>query len=155
MAVSALASTTAISTLWLFVSQGRTREQLVNGIVVALLNVGSFVAGLPWGAAGVATASALCFIFVQTPFLCRAATRTGPVRARHLVAALAPFVVAGAAAAAAGFLAEPYVPAEGPRRLGAMLVLLYAVFGLALLCQPAGQRMLGGLWRIRAMLRAG
>ena len=83
------------STGWLFMSQDRTREMRNWGIVSALLYIGSFFAGLPWGAIGVAT----CYIAVgtvQAPVLWWVATRVGPVSLRALVRSMLPHLVAAA-----------------------------------------------------------
>ena len=70
------------STSWLFTSQDRSNEQLRYGIVVSILSMFSFIAGLPWGAQGVAAGSGLSLFFVSTPYMCYKATKTGAVSAK-------------------------------------------------------------------------
>ncbi len=140
---------------WLFVSQGRVREQLAwsaagSGIVLA-----SFAAGLPWGPVGVAAASAAFAWVVGSPLLFWAATRRGPVGLRDLLNAVLP--VALATLAAGGTLAS--IPGSvwpaGAAGLAAALAVAYAATLAVLACLPAGNRMLRDLWRLRSTLRAG
>jgi PST family polysaccharide transporter len=54
------------------------------------------VAGLPWGALGVAISSVFVDIFVRAPLILLSCGSAGPVRTRHLLATLAPAWTAGA-----------------------------------------------------------
>jgi O-antigen/teichoic acid export membrane protein len=65
---------------WLFISQGRTREQLLWGVVSSGMIVMSFVIGLHWGAIGVSIAYAICINLIATPALLWLVGRRGPVR---------------------------------------------------------------------------
>jgi O-antigen/teichoic acid export membrane protein len=86
---------------WLLVSQGRTRELFRWGILATFLAVACFIAGLPWGAVGVAAAYTLLDVFVRTPILFWLVGRSGPVSARDMLGLLpqawACVAVAGAA----------------------------------------------------------
>jgi PST family polysaccharide transporter len=139
---------------WLFISQGRAREQLVWGAAGSGIVLASFVAGLPWGPIGVATASAAFAWAVGSPLLFWAATRRGPVGLRDLLGAIFP--VASATLAASCVLAA--IPGDiwpfGAAGLAAALAASYAVTGAVLACLPAGNRMLRDLWRLRSTLRA-
>lgn len=72
------------ATGWLFVAQDRTHEKLRWGVIGGIMIVGSFVAGLPWGAEGVAASYSLSGLFLRTPFLFWYVGRRGPVTTRDL-----------------------------------------------------------------------
>jgi O-antigen/teichoic acid export membrane protein len=78
------------TTGWLYMSQGRTRELLRIGALGSAIAIASFVAGLPWGALGVAISYVLVDIFVRAPLILLSCGSAGPVRTRHLLATLAP-----------------------------------------------------------------
>jgi O-antigen/teichoic acid export membrane protein len=79
LGLAALFQPLTYTTGWLFVSQGRTREQLLWGIIGSSMIVLSFVIGLRWGAIGVAIAYSLCMNFLATPVLLWMVGRRGPV----------------------------------------------------------------------------
>jgi PST family polysaccharide transporter len=77
------------STGWLFMTQGRTREMLRWGFIDVTMKVLSVVAGLPWGATGVA----VCIVirmYVQAPLIFWFVGRRGPVRVADFYRAIAP-----------------------------------------------------------------
>ena len=88
------------STGWLFMTQGRTREMLHWGFIDVSMKVASVVAGLPWGATGVALAIVIR-IYIQSPILYWYVGRKGPVRATHFYRAIAPAACAFAVTLAA------------------------------------------------------
>jgi PST family polysaccharide transporter len=69
---------------WLFISQGRTREQLAWGVVGSGIIVLSFLIGLHWGAIGVSIAYAICINLIATPLLLWYVGRRGPVTTADL-----------------------------------------------------------------------
>jgi O-antigen/teichoic acid export membrane protein len=83
------------TTGWLWVTQGRTEELWRWGKLGGLIAVASFVVGLPWGALGVAAAYTVTDIVVRTPIVVWWIGRSGPVRSRDLLAAVAPGWTAG------------------------------------------------------------
>ncbi|TWT36714.1 Lipopolysaccharide biosynthesis protein WzxC [Posidoniimonas corsicana] len=85
LSVAALWQTLSASVGWLFISQGRDREMLRWGCIHSLLVAGSFVAGAPFGAVGVAKAYALVFNLACLPLAFWMIGRSGQVRARDLV----------------------------------------------------------------------
>ena len=156
--VSALAIATAfaplsISSYWLFVSQDRAGEQLGYVGIKTVIAFAALLAGLPWGALGVAQSYAAFGILVHGSSLW-GATRHGPVNRGHVVRACYPILLAAAAAAAAllVFEAQQGVNAwPAPVRLLAEAMLSYAACGAALLCWPDGLRILAGIWRLRSV----
>lgn len=139
---------------WLFISQGRAREQLIWGAVGSGIVLVSFVVGLPWGPVGVATASAGFAWLIGAPLLFWAVTRSGPVRLIELLGAIAPiaFAALGAGTILALFPGEVWPP--GVVGLTAALIVSYAATAMVLACLPAGNRMLRDLWRLRYTLRS-
>lgn len=64
---------------WLFASQGRGRDWLFASSLVSLITVASFVAGLPFGPAGVAIVYSVTSFLIALPVLNYFAGRLGPV----------------------------------------------------------------------------
>ena len=139
---------------WLFISQGRAREQLAWGAAGSGIVLVSFVAGLPWGPVGVATASAAFAWGIGSPLLFWAATRRGPVRLRDLLGAVFPVAAATGGAACVLAAVPGGVWPAGAAGLAAALTASYAATAAALACLPAGNRMLRDLWRLRDTLRS-
>ena len=69
---------------WLFASQGRGKEWLLNSSIVSAIIFASFLAGLPFGPAGVAIVSSGVSLLVGMPTLYYFAGRRGPVRTSDL-----------------------------------------------------------------------
>lgn len=101
LGLAALHQPISATTGWLFISQSRTGEFARWGLVVAVTSIAAFVAGLPWGAVGVAAAYALSDLFIRMPIVWYWIGRRGPVRTRDLVALAWPHVVANGVMAAA------------------------------------------------------
>jgi len=76
--------------LWLFTTQGRAREIFKWGVMGGIIAVASIVAGLPWGATGVAASYAVIDLCLTTPLLFWYVGRSGPVRTRDLYLTIAP-----------------------------------------------------------------
>ncbi len=79
---------------WLFTTQGRTREMLTWGFIGSGIAVMSIVAGLPWGARGVAASYAATDLCISTPLLFWYAGRRGPVRTSDFYRTIAPSIFA-------------------------------------------------------------
>lgn len=140
------------SAYWLFVSQGRVREQLRFGAATGTALVASAVIGVHWGPLGVARCYALFAPFVQGLPLW-GATRHGPVRGVQAWQACWPMVPALTAAAAAVVLAAALLP--GPPTCGLLALLLvfsYGACGATLMCFPAGIAIMRDVWVLREML---
>ncbi|WGF87023.1 lipopolysaccharide biosynthesis protein [Marinivivus vitaminiproducens] len=100
LALAAVGRPVGQSISWLFVSQGRTNEQLRMGVLVVLITFAGYVAGLHYGAAGVAAGVAATHLGIL-PLTFWLATRRGPVRYRRCGEAIVPGLVGGAALVAA------------------------------------------------------
>lgn len=142
LAVAALTQPVGNTMAWLFVSQGRTRDQLAWGIIAGVVAIGGFVLGLPHGPSGVAAAYALSTIgLLPLGFLW--ATRQGPVRMSDVWNALAPGILAAMAVALGvlGTKALDLLPASAPidaALAGGVALLVYAAI-------PSSRRRLTGL----------
>lgn len=88
--VQPLASTTG----WLFVTQGRTHDMFKWGMIGSTITVASIVAGLKWGAVGVAASYSFTFVIIVIPLLFWYVSRTGPVRMTDFYRTIAPVALA-------------------------------------------------------------
>src|SRR5207244_3764933 len=70
LCLGGIASLVYSTTFWLFVSQGRAKEQLRYGWITCAISIIGFASGLPWGPVGVAAGAGISFAFVSTPLTC-------------------------------------------------------------------------------------
>jgi PST family polysaccharide transporter len=155
LCLGSLASPIYSSTFWLFTTQERTKRQLGYVAATSVISVASFIAGLPWGPAGVAAGAGLSFLVVSTPLVCWGATKDGLVTATELGVALVPILIAGLVTLAALQLAHLYLPAAGAPMLAASVSLSYATFIGVLLSLPIGQPIVRRAWHLGLMLAQG
>jgi PST family polysaccharide transporter len=83
----------ACAACWLFESQGRGREMLVSNSILSGLAIASFVAGIPWGALGVAISFSVSGMLIRLPILFYIAGRSGPVTRKDLWSSFAKNIV--------------------------------------------------------------
>jgi O-antigen/teichoic acid export membrane protein len=69
---------------WLFQSQGRGREQLVNHTWVGIVTLVSYVVGLYWGTFGLVVTVAITTLLIRLPVVYYFAGRSGPVTSNDL-----------------------------------------------------------------------
>jgi PST family polysaccharide transporter len=148
MAAGTLLAPIGISLGWLFISQGRPREQLAWGTAASLLVVAGYGIGLPWGAVGVATAASAMSWLLATPLQGWAATRRGPVGPRDLLGCCWPFILVGLGVAAALRAAAPLAGGFEGWRLLLAPPLAYAVALAVLAMLPPGRRLLRDAWAL-------
>ena len=79
---------------WLLVSQGRSRHMFQWGVINGTLTSASIIAGLPWGAVGVAAAYSLVGLVIRKPLVFWFVGREGPVRTRDFYTTIAPSALA-------------------------------------------------------------
>lgn len=131
---------------WLFLTQGRSREMLRWGLIGPTLTVLFIVAGLPWGATGVAASYTAGYVCVVAPLLFWYVGRRGHVGARDIYGAVAMAFCAAVCAAGAVLLLRQ---AAGPLNPLVGLAAAFAVTaGVALLMfalLPRGRRALQDL----------
>lgn len=133
---------------WLFVTQGRAREMFRWSLIGPPLLILFIVAGLPWGAAGVAASYSAGYVCVVAPLLFWYVGRGGHVRTRDIYGAVAPMFCAALCAAAAVLIfrwgAGPLHPAVG---LAAGFGITAGVALLLFALLPRGRRALQDLSR--------
>ncbi len=98
LALATLLSPLSLASYWLFVSQGRARQQLPYATAKMVITLLAVLLGLHGGALGVTRMLALLSLPIDGVVLW-GALRAGPVRARHALRSLLP-VAAGVAASA-------------------------------------------------------
>jgi PST family polysaccharide transporter len=112
MAVAAFVQPVLNTSGWVYVSLGQTGRMARWGALFALLYCLSFVAGLPWGARGVALAYTVAVYLLALPGMW-AAFRFSPIRMATAGRAVVGPTVLGLAIATAGALARRwYGPGE-------------------------------------------
>lgn len=69
---------------WMYESQGRGRDQLLNHSASGLVTIAAYLIGLHWGPLGMIVSSAAIGLFVRLPIVYSIAGRKGPVKTRDL-----------------------------------------------------------------------
>jgi PST family polysaccharide transporter len=120
---------------WLLMTQDRTAEMLRWGSICSAITAGGVVAGLPFGAAGVAAGFALSGLFVRLPCQFWVIGRRGPVTARDLYGSMLPSLAASLAVAGAVWAlrqSQMWQPLEArPLVALALLALTAAIVSIA------------------------
>jgi PST family polysaccharide transporter len=127
LGIAGLVQPVGNSTGWLFISQGRSKDMLVWGMVSSMINVASFVVGLHWGLIGMAYAYAAVTVGVTTPALWYWVARRGPVSIGDLAGTTIPFGLAnGLGGLAFLFLRDLWMPSAVVGLIGAVAWLFLA-----------------------------
>ena len=143
LGVGALLQPVANTTGWLFITQGRTHHMLQWGLVGGTIIMLSIIAGLPWGALGVATSYTVVWLTVVAPLLFYFVGRTGHVRAADFYVAVAPSAGAAFAVLASLFLLRRWVVVASPLAGIAAASAVALVVTAAVFCAlPRGRRAL-------------
>jgi PST family polysaccharide transporter len=106
------------------------------GVIGATIAVISIVAGLPWGAAGVAAGYAITDLCLSTPLMFWYIGRKGPVGMRDIYRTIAPAMFAAACSLVALLLCRqwlaisPYLAVRLILAGGLTLAVSFLVFGL-------------------------
>ena len=96
---------------WLLFASGRVKRSLQMAMVIAPVVIGGYVAGLPYGASGVALGYSTAMALLTVPLIAWAIRGTSITRA-DVVNALRPTFVSAAVAGLASYAAVFYVPAS-------------------------------------------
>ncbi|MDQ6652350.1 MAG: lipopolysaccharide biosynthesis protein [Acidobacteriota bacterium] len=99
---------------WLLVTQGRTRHMLYWSMINAPIAILSVVAGLRYGALGVAASYSAARLLVANPLFFWFIGRTGPVHTSDFYRLLAPFTCASGAGIAVCLLFRKFVVIKNP-----------------------------------------
>jgi O-antigen/teichoic acid export membrane protein len=143
LALAGIVQPLANTTGWLFVTQGRTLEMFRWGLIGGGLAIGSFVAGLPWGAVGVAAAYGLTGLLVSTPLLMWYVCRRGPVSQGDMYGTLKVPAMAGAAVACSTWAVRQLLsPADPVVGLAVSVPLAIVVSLIVYALHPRGRRSL-------------
>lgn len=127
---------------WLFVSQGRAKEQLKWGGLGSAAVIVGYLIGIFWGPKGVAMSAAISSALVQIPMMWWAVTRSGPVTHADAIGLAIPIAVATAITGGLLALAAHEVDWGGLPMLALAGVLAYALFIAALAVFPSGRAQL-------------
>jgi len=130
------------TTGWLFITQGRTKDMFRLAMFGGPITIVSIVAGLPWGAVGVAT-SYVTGQFLMINILYWYVGRRGPVRTMDFYRTVAPFAAASLSALAACLAFRHWqhpVNALAGIMVCAVITLLTTILVLAVI--PAGRNAL-------------
>lgn len=139
LGISGLIQPVCNTTGWLFVSQGRTHHMLRWGMIGGVSMIAAIVAGLPWGAVGVAS-SYSCVVLALCPVLFWYVGRSGPVRTIDFYRAMSPAAWASFCVLATLLVVRHYLGEAHPFNgilICAGLALVVTLLALAVL--PAGR----------------
>lgn len=109
LGVAAMIQPVTRTVLWLFTTQGRTRELFKWGFISSAIGVVSIVAGLPWGATGVAAAYAAADLCLTTPLLFWYVGRRGPVRQGDFYRTISPAFCASVCSLVVLLISRPWL----------------------------------------------
>jgi O-antigen/teichoic acid export membrane protein/glycosyltransferase involved in cell wall biosynthesis len=84
LSIAALQAPLGACSSWLLTSQGRGKDSLVSSWIVSIIIALSFIAGLPFGPAGVAIAYSSSCLLIQVPVYYWIVGRNGPVSTKDL-----------------------------------------------------------------------
>jgi PST family polysaccharide transporter len=143
---------------WLYLSQDRTGEMLRASLVNSALTLPALLAGLPWGATGVAMSYAVSGVLLRVPVLLWLASRRGPVGLRQFVRVLAlPTLAAGIATGLIFALREsPYAAGLSDIALALVFAVVAGTTCLAVYAAvPHGRTILRHTARLPAMMMKG
>ena len=141
LGIAAMIQPVTKTSWWLFSTQGRTRELFHWGLLGGAIAIVSIVAGLPWGATGVAASYAVADLCIATPLLFWYVGRRGPVRTVDFYRTIAPVSAASACSLATLFLCRPWLSTVSSivARLSIALGITVVVSLLVLSALPAGR----------------
>jgi len=114
LGIAAFVQPVTNTTGWLFITQHRTREFFIWGLIGSAIAVASFVVGLPHGPVGVAAAYAISSLLIGTPCLLWYVGRRGPVSAKDILQACLKPWLTGLAVLAVIALLRLAFPHLGP-----------------------------------------
>jgi PST family polysaccharide transporter len=109
LGIAAMIQPVTKTSWWLFSTQGRTRELFHWGLLGGAIAIVSIVAGLPWGATGVAASYAVADLCVATPLLFWYVGRRGPVRTVDFYRTIAPVSASSVCSLATLFLCRTWL----------------------------------------------
>jgi len=140
LAIAGLAQVVNSTQGGIFVSQGRSGELARMSFIGAIIDISSFVIGLPYGALGVSIAYAASE-YLRTPCFWWFTTRRGPVRLRDVLRAIAPQILGVLASALALMVYRKLAPFLSPiSLLTGGLILSYSTAAFVMSLSPHGRK---------------
>lgn len=127
------------ATFWIFISQGRARDQMIYGTAAAAINMVSYIIGVQWGLIGVARTSTIVAFLLTTPLLLFAATRSGPISVKFLLRLLYPFAMSTIVSMAGIVLYKRSLGIAGFLDLVVVVAISYIATLMVLICFPSGR----------------
>jgi O-antigen/teichoic acid export membrane protein len=141
LGIAAIIQPVTKTSWWLFSTQGRTRDLFHWGLIGGAIAIVSIIAGVPWGATGVAASYSLTDLCISTPLLFWYVGRKGPVRAGDFYRTIAPAACSSLCSLLALLICRPWL--EGFQHLITRLSIAFgitlAVSLLVLSALPAGR----------------
>jgi PST family polysaccharide transporter len=126
---------------WLFATQGRARDMFHWSLIGGAIAIISIIAGLPWGAVGVAASYAVADLCLYTPLLFWFVGRKGAIRASDFYRTIAPSVCASLCALAVLAISRQWLVMIHPPvlRLGLAFAMTAIVSLIVFAVLPAGR----------------
>jgi PST family polysaccharide transporter len=109
LGVAAIVQPVTRTALWMFTTQGRTLELFKWGGIGGGIAVVAIVAGLPWGATGVAASYAVADLCISTPILLWYVGRKGPVCTTDIYRTIGPSICAAVCTLGLLFVLRPWL----------------------------------------------
>ena len=143
LGIAALVQPVSNTTGWIFITQNRTTHMVQWAAVGSTLSVIAIIAGLPWGATGVAASYSISGLLIRTPILFWFVGRAGSVSAIDIYRTMAPSTLASLSALLVIATVRYYI--EIPNPLIGLIVAFSITAGITLLILvilPTGRRSL-------------
>lgn len=154
LGVAGLVQPISNTTGWLFITQGRANDLFKLSMIGGPITMLSIVAGLPWGARGVATSYVAVQLCVSQPLLYWFIGRKGPVRMMDFYRTIAPMVVGSVMSLVAAMAVRQWLgPVNPVVGILVCLVVILLTTLLVLSVVPSGQNALKNAFRLLIMLR--
>jgi PST family polysaccharide transporter len=154
LGIAAIIQPVTKTSWWLFSTQGRSRDLFHWGIISAVIAVGSIIAGLPWGAKGVAATYAISDLCIATPLLFWYVGRRGPIRVSHFYHTIAPSAAASLCALGTVVITRPWLMMVSwlIGRLSLAFAITLAVALLVFAALPTGRKAIRNLTEVLLMI---
>ena len=146
ISVAAMFTPFSGSSYWLFASQDRAGEQLKVALFSSGMVILAMVAGLRWGAVGIAVAYAIFAPLVHCSYSW-AAGRVGPVSRADIMRATVPVALSSGVATVAVLIGTPHCCSTGVRLIASTALAYTAAVG-AFCTTPDGTRSFRALLRL-------
>jgi O-antigen/teichoic acid export membrane protein len=139
---------------WLFTSQGRGGDFFRSTLIVSIVAVCSFVAGLPWGAPGVAIAYSCTGVLILLPIMFHMAGKSGPVKTSDLWSGFLRQLPVWVVVCAATFAARTLVTTSKPiTQLLVCTPIGLLAGGAFIMCFPPARRVTLNLLNIVRLIK--